>query len=122
MQVPAPPEDDEEGSASKRAKGSGGAVVGRWQEQPSRSASHKELRAAAAAGGPAGGPGAKSGDGQVSPGGGPAPKQARKPRDPSIVEVLQFMKYFHLVPAQVRDSAPSLSPNPHYALICVSRL
>ena len=96
LQVPAPVDDEEEGSASKRAKGSGGAVVGRWQEQVSRSASHKELRAAAAAAGDA-----KLGD--VSPGGGgtAAPKQARKPRDPNVVEVLRFMKYFHLVPAQV---------------------
>ncbi|BDA41097.1 probable inactive ubiquitin carboxyl-terminal hydrolase 54 at C-terminar half [Coccomyxa sp. Obi] len=100
MQVPAPPDDGEEtGSASKRAKGSGGAVVGRWQEQVSRSASHKELRAAAAAGTAAG---TKSGDtGSTSPGGtGSATKPARKPCDPNIVEVLRFTKYFHLVPAQ----------------------
>ena len=103
--MPAPQDDGEEGgSASKRAKGSGGAVVGRWQEQVSRSASHKELRAAAAAGTATGG--AKSGDtGSTSPGGsGSATKLARKPRDPNVVEVLRFTKYFHLVPAQVCSS------------------
>ncbi len=104
LQVPAPNDDEEEeGSASKRAKGSGGAVVGRWQEQPSRSASHKELRAAAAAAGAKSGE-AKSGDMSPASGGGSAaPKQARKQKDPNIVEVLRFMKYFHLVPAQVRS-------------------
>ena len=34
-------------------------------------------------------------------GGGSAQKQGRKQREPGSVDVLQFLKYFHLVPAQV---------------------
>jgi hypothetical protein len=33
--------------------------------------------------------------------GGSAQKQGRKQREPGSVDVLQFLKYFHLVPAQV---------------------
>ena len=36
-------------------------------------------------------------------GGGSAQKQGRKQREPGSVDVLQFLKYFHLVPAQVRS-------------------
>ena len=94
MQVPSPP-DDGEGSGNKRAKGSSGAVVGRWQETPSRSSSAKELRSAA--------PAQQAGSAEKSvsaSGGGSAQKQGRKPA-PGDVDVLQFLKYFHLVPAQV---------------------
>lgn len=109
--MPAPSEDDEEqGSASKRAKGSGGAVVGRWQEQPTRSSSQKELRNTPPHGAAAGVPGSGS-PGQAA--GGQTPKQARKPRDPSVIEVLRFMKYFHLVPAQVSSPLTSAQKARH---------
>ena len=48
VQVPSSPADGE-ASSSKRAKGSSGAVVGRWQDTPTRSSSAKELRSAALA-------------------------------------------------------------------------
>ena len=47
VQVPSSPADGE--ASSKRAKGSSGAVVGRWQDTPTRSSSAKELRSAALA-------------------------------------------------------------------------
>ena len=96
-QVPSP-SDDGEGGGNKRAKGSSGAVVGRWQETPVRSSSAKELRNAAALPQPGG-----SAEKGASPSGAaPAQKQGRKLREPGAVDVLQFLKYFHLVPAQVR--------------------
>lgn len=39
--------------------------------------------------------------GMPQSGGGSAQKQGRKQREPGSVDVLQFLKYFHLVPAQV---------------------
>ena len=94
------PSDDGEVGGNKRAKGSSGAVVGRWQETPVRSSSAKELRNAAASPQPGG-----SAEKGASPLGAnaPAQKQGRKLREPGAVDVLQFLKYFHLVPAQVRD-------------------
>lgn len=92
------PSDDGEAGGNKRAKGSSGAVVGRWQETPVRSSSAKELRAAATAPQQPGGSAEKG----ASPSGpAQAQKQARKLREPGAVDVLQFLKYFHLVPAQV---------------------
>ncbi len=92
------PSDDNEGGGNKRAKGSSGAVVGRWQETPVRSSSAKELRNAAASPQPGG-----SAEKGASPSGAAAAqKQGRKLREPGAVDVLQFLKYFHLVPAQVR--------------------
>jgi hypothetical protein len=75
VQVPMPSEDDEGTVPNKRSKATGG-----WQEQTSRSSSQRQQQAAAA---------------------GPA-ALAKKPRDPNFVEVQQYIKYFHLVPAQVR--------------------
>ena len=86
-------------AGSKRAKGSGGAVVGRWQETPSRSGSAKELRSAGAVQ-----PQASSATekGAATPGSANSlQKQGRKLRETGAVDVLQFLKYFHLVPAQV---------------------
>ena len=98
-QVPSPPDDGEAGSA-KRAKGSGGAIVGRWQETPSRSGSAKELRTAGAMQPQAGSAAEK---GAAAPGSAASVhKQGRKLRETGAVDVLQFLKYFHLVPAQVQ--------------------
>lgn len=98
-QVPSPPDDGEAGS-SKRAKGSGGAIVGRWQETPSRSSSAKELRSAGIAQLQAGTAAEK---GVAAPGSANSvQKHGRKLRETGAVDVLQFLKYFHLVPAQVR--------------------
>jgi hypothetical protein len=83
-QRPLAADEDEDAGATKRARGPGSAVVGRWQEMPVRSSSMGSLRAGAAAGGA----------------GGAAP--AAPPREPGVVEAEQFMKYFHLVPAAVR--------------------
>ena len=97
-QVPSPPDDGEAGS-SKRAKGSGGAIVGRWQETPSRSGSAKELRSAGAAQPQASSAAEKA---AATPGNASSvQKQGRKLRESGAVDVLQFLKYFHLVPAQV---------------------
>ena len=97
-QVPSPPDDGEAGS-SKRAKGSGGAIVGRWQETPSRSGSAKELRSAGAAQPQASAAAEKA---AAMPGSASSvQKQGRKLRESGAVDVLQFLKYFHLVPAQV---------------------
>ena len=64
-----------------------------------RSSSAKELRTAAQAPQPAG-----SAEKGASPSGAThMQKQARKLREPGAVDVLQFLKYFHLVPAQVRS-------------------
>lgn len=79
VRVPSPGEDDGEAQTVKRSRGTGGAVVGRWQEtvpRSSRSAAGSSPKAAKAA----------------------APK---KPREPGIVEMMQFTKLYHLVPAQV---------------------
>lgn len=79
LQVPSPGEDDEEDSQTvKRSKGTGGAVVGRWQEAPGRPSK-----------GQGGSPKATK------------PTAAKKAKDPSVVEMLQFIKLYHLVPAQV---------------------
>ena len=74
--------------------------MGRWQETPSRSSSAKELRSAGAAQ-----PQANSAPEKAAAAPGSASnvqKQGRKLRETGAVDVLQFLKYFHLVPAQVR--------------------
>lgn len=71
-----------------------------------RSSSAKELRSAANAQQAASSSAEKGGApiGQAPGSGGPpTQKQGRKLREPGAVDVLQFLKYFHLVPAQVRD-------------------
>jgi len=83
-QRPLAADEDEDAGATKRARGPGSAVVGRWQEMPVRSSSMGSLRAGAAAAG------------------GAAPAAPRRPREAGVVEAEQFMKYFHLVPAAVR--------------------
>ena len=62
----------------KKSKGTGGAVVGRWQEQAPRSGREKGSSPKA-----------------------PKPAPAKKAKDPSVLEMLQFIKLYHLVPAQV---------------------
>ncbi|KAK9806100.1 hypothetical protein WJX72_001362 [[Myrmecia] bisecta] len=74
VQVPCPADEDEDESAVKKARGSGGAVVGRWRMQQSKAQQAQQARA--------------------------APAGPKKPKDPNVTEVLQYMKYFHLVPAQ----------------------
>ena len=71
-----------------------------------RSSSAKELRAAAAA---APQPGGSAEKGASPSGAAQAQKQARKLREPGAVDVLQFLKYFHLVPAQVRIHSAHVS-------------
>ena len=76
-----------------------------------RSSSAKELRAAAQP--PQLACSAEKG---ASPSGAAqAQKQARKLREPGAVDVLQFLKYFHLVPAQVRGLQTV-----HVLLVCLS--
>ena len=77
----------------KRSKGTGGAIVGRWQETTARS------------GRPQGG----------SPKAAAKPAGPKKPKDPSVVEMLQFIKLYHLVPAQV--TLPVVPPTLHTALL-----
>lgn len=86
--MPCPPDDEEDTGATKRTRGPGSAVVGRWTDIPSRSSSSGSLRAGAGAGA-----GASSGA---------VPTPPRRPRDAGVLEAAQFMKYFHLVPAAVR--------------------
>ena len=86
-QVPSPPDDEEDTLAIKRSKGTGGAVVGRWQETTARSR-------------PQGG----------SPKATAKPAGPRKPKDPSVVEMLQYIKLYHLVPAQV--TVPHIARSP----------
>lgn len=113
-QVPSPPDDGEAGS-SKRAKGSGGAIVGRWQETPSRSGSAKELRSAGAAQPQASAAAEKA---AATPGSANfGQKQGRKLRESGAVDVLQFLKYFHLVPAQV--GCPDWKPAQGIDLLCL---
>ncbi|KAK9841748.1 hypothetical protein WJX81_000543 [Elliptochloris bilobata] len=95
VQVPVPPDDEEDAGASKRARGPGSAVVGRWTDIPSRSSSTGSQRAGTNAGG-------------AAAGAGPAPP--RRPRDPAVVEAAQFMKYFHLVPAAGLRAAYERAP------------
>ena len=97
-QVPSPPDDGEAGS-SKRTKGSSGAIVGRWQETPSRSGSAKELRSAGATQPQASAAAEKA---AATPGSANSgQKQGRKLRERGAGDGLQVLKYFHLVPAQV---------------------
>lgn len=99
LQVPSPPDDEEaEAQTVKRSKGTGGAVVGRWQETPSRPGRNQS-----------GSPSA------------PKPTPAKKLKDPSTIEMLQFTKLYHLVPAQVGPEPPDSREVLHLDLACRRR-
>ena len=88
VQVPAPVEDEASGQQQEGSQAGAAAAAG--GDTGTGSKGRKKGAAAAAASG-------------VSPGGGAAGKGSAPTGGPSgVIEVFQFMKFFHLVPAQVR--------------------
>lgn len=85
MQVPCPP-DDLDSPVSKKAR----ADTGQWQQQQSKATANQQRQQAQ-----------QQQQQQAA--------AKRQSKDTNLVDMHQFWKYFHLVPAQVRSLSASLS-------------